>query len=145
MKTCIQCQLAKTLQDFHKHNHYKDGHHSICRLCVNEKQRQRYIKDRVSILKKQKIHRIKTKSPQRRAYRLSLNEINALYEKFNHRCAICADTDNLVIDHNHVSNKIRGVLCNRCNLGIGFLKENINNLLSAIKYLAPADGSAPPP
>jgi hypothetical protein len=39
------------------------------------------------------------------------------------------------VDHNHATNKVRGLLCDNCNRGIGHLKENITTMKSAIKYL----------
>jgi hypothetical protein len=41
----------------------------------------------------------------------------------------------LVVDHCHSSIKIRGLLCSHCNVGIGMLKENQDNLVAAIQYL----------
>ena len=56
-------------------------------------------------------------------------------------CEICKQSytskrkKRLVIDHNHMTHKVRGLLCNNCNTGIGQLKENITTLENAIKYL----------
>ena len=51
-------------------------------------------------------------------------------------CAICStDTKFLVVDHDHESGEIRGLLCHSCNKGLGFFKDNINNLLKATNYL----------
>jgi len=41
----------------------------------------------------------------------------------------------LAIDHNHLTNKVRGLLCNKCNQGIGFFNDNVHLLSEAIKYL----------
>ena len=43
--------------------------------------------------------------------------------------------DVVAIDHNHVTGEIRGLLCNACNKGIGFLNDDIRLLKNAIKYL----------
>ena len=50
-------------------------------------------------------------------------------------CEICGITKELVYDHNHNTEKFRGVLCRTCNQGIGLLKDNpkITNL--ATQYL----------
>ena len=51
-------------------------------------------------------------------------------------CMICGDKLNVkCIDHNHENNKVRGILCNNCNTGIGFLKDSIKILKNAIKYI----------
>lgn len=57
-------------------------------------------------------------------------------------CGICHTTDfkkrGPMIDHNHETGKFRGILCNHCNVGLGFLntKEKLSN---AIKYLQDND------
>lgn len=65
-------------------------------------------------------------------------------EKQNSVCAICekperqiqfGKTQDLAIDHNHLTGQVRGLLCADCNNGIGRLKENITVLQAAIKYL----------
>lgn len=52
-------------------------------------------------------------------------------------CAICgcAPTTSLHADHDHATGQFRGLLCGRCNPGIGLLGEDINVLRSAIAYL----------
>ena len=54
-------------------------------------------------------------------------------------CAICHGTNpdgrNLMVDHNHESGQVRGLLCVNCNLGIGKVGENSQRLMAAIAYL----------
>lgn len=52
-------------------------------------------------------------------------------------CAICEEpfTDDDVIDHCHDTGKVRGLLCHRCNKGLGFFRDKTNILYRAIKYL----------
>lgn len=53
------------------------------------------------------------------------------------KCAICKLTPNgqLVVDHNHSTNKVRELLCDKCNQAIGLMKESIDTLLSAVEYI----------
>jgi hypothetical protein len=58
----------------------------------------------------------------------------------NDCCAICSDhrdtmKRNLDVDHDHITGKVRGLLCSKCNTGIGKLKESIDILEKAINYL----------
>lgn len=58
----------------------------------------------------------------------------------NHRCAICQrpfdeDEKRPACDHDHESQQPRGLLCNDCNSGIGFLKDSPLVLEAAIRYL----------
>ena len=63
-----------------------------------------------------------------------------LFRSQNNKCAVC-NTDrielkrNLCVDHDHVTLKVRGLLCDTCNRSLGLLKDNIEILKSAIKYL----------
>lgn len=52
------------------------------------------------------------------------------------RCAICAKVADLVVDHDHNTGKIRGLLCVGCNTGIGQLGDSVSGIQRAVKYLA---------
>jgi len=51
-------------------------------------------------------------------------------------CAICGESEKLVIDHNHQPGEVRGVLCSGCNTGIGMLGDSVSRLTAAASYLA---------
>ena len=51
------------------------------------------------------------------------------------RCLICGEIKRLVIDHCHANGHVRGLLCSQCNSGLGFFKDDIQNLSNAIFYL----------
>lgn len=55
-------------------------------------------------------------------------------------CAICKEPEvvpnrSLSVDHDHVTGKVRGLLCSNCNPGIGKFKEKIELLEKAVEYL----------
>ena len=50
-------------------------------------------------------------------------------------CEICSSAKMLVVDHCHKSGKIRGVLCNRCNVALGWMDDSIARLNGAVAYL----------
>ena len=53
------------------------------------------------------------------------------------RCAICGEQpDTLCVDHNHESGAIRGLLCKKCNLGIGNFRDDPQLLYGAFVYIA---------
>lgn len=54
------------------------------------------------------------------------------------KCAICCKEKGihgLVVDHDHKSGKVRGLLCNSCNKALGFFQDDIEILTNAINYL----------
>lgn len=94
---------------------------------------------------KQKVKECHEKNPpnwsvihRKARYGLTKEQIQELYAEQNGRCAICnksEDTAKLVIDHDHETGVIRGLLCQPCNAGLGMFHDNKDNLLAAIAYL----------
>ncbi len=117
MKKCSLCKKEKPKKYFNKYSNSSDGLQTYCRSC-------------------QKIDKAL------RRYNLEICDYNELIKITN--CQICNVeltssvtplATKRVIDHCHSSNIVRGVLCSHCNTGIGFLKEDINILNSAIEYI----------
>lgn len=53
------------------------------------------------------------------------------------RCDICSEADvRLVIDHDHASGMLRGVLCSNCNTALGLLRDDPQRIRAALDYLA---------
>lgn len=69
-------------------------------------------------------------------YKMTLEDWDRMYSEQKGLCDICkTEVENPVVDHNHLTGKVRGLLCRTCNLGIGHLQESPEVLLSAIEYL----------
>ena len=71
-------------------------------------------------------------------YGMSLEDYYLLLDKQERKCAICGKTDgkiNLAIDHNHETGVVRGLLCRKCNTGLGFFLDSTNLLQKAKEYL----------
>jgi predicted transport protein len=75
----------------------------------------------------------------RRSYGLTEDDYIALKKKANGRCMVCKKkTSRLNIDHCHVTQRVRGLLCTGCNIGLGGFKDSVKTMLRAIQYLADA-------
>lgn len=71
-------------------------------------------------------------------YGLTIEEYDRLLVSQNGVCAICRKTDSthrLCVDHDHITGKVRGLLCGKCNRGIGCLGDNSMQLRMAADYI----------
>lgn len=72
-------------------------------------------------------------------YGITLQERDDMLLAQNSRCALCKTEDpgakGWCVDHCHATNKVRGILCNSCNLMLGYSKDRAETLAAAIKYL----------
>ena len=120
MLKCTRCNTEKpeTSEFFPLHNRKKNGLDSWCRSCRstyrNEIRRGNY-RDMISD------ERLK----------------DVLATTFS--CTICGEEGKLVVDHDHKTNKVRGLLCNHCNRGLGHFKDDPDLLEYARIYLLAAD------
>lgn len=75
----------------------------------------------------------------KRKYGITLIEWEKLFDTQDRKCAICQKDftcgKNWHTDHDHVTGKIRGILCNLCNTALGKFKDNETTLQNAINYL----------
>lgn len=68
-------------------------------------------------------------------YGLTLDEFTKMLEDQNYSCLICSSAEKLVVDHCHDTNKVRGILCNSCNLSLGWAKDNPDTLRKLAEYV----------
>jgi hypothetical protein len=84
---------------------------------------------------RQRAYQLKSK------YNMTEDDYNIMYTAQEGRCAICStDTPTgkwkvFAIDHCHESGKIRGLLCNECNRGMGLLKDSVAIVKATLQYL----------
>ena len=75
----------------------------------------------------------------KRRYGISRQEFQQLLAKQNNCCAICHEPlkrdRNCVVDHCHDANEVCGILCARCNLGLGHVKHSAGIAISMAEYL----------
>jgi len=84
----------------------------------------------------------------KRKYGINFDDYFLMYEAQNKSCKICKKPElrrnhkkkreqllPLFVDHCHETGKVRGLLCSKCNSGIGMFEDNIESLIAAISYL----------
>ena len=142
MKICPKCKIRKDLSEFGTHNRSrKTGEPTgICKQCAaNNTQlwRNNRTEDELRELRIRNIQWGKENPERLKMYRAK-RRYGMSYEEFSNlptECAICGSTEDLVIDHDHITGKFRGVLCRRHNLGLGHFDDDPIMLLRAIDYL----------
>jgi hypothetical protein len=163
MKRCLICDEIKSLCEFHKAKDKPDGHRNDCKECRKTK---RTVDTNSSTFRCFKCDEVKDKTEENfnlsekskfgfrrlckecnkisqrknhlvRNYKLTVEEYDKMVESQNSKCLICENQTKLFVDHDHSTGLVRGLLCDTCNRGIGYLKENKNNFLNSIKYLNP--------
>ena len=105
-----------------------------CKECNRVRTRKSYLKHRLK-KSKQGIER-----KQLTRYGMTPEEYNELFARQGGVCRICSQPQQerrLSIDHDHKTDKVRGLLCIKCNLVLGMANDNIEILNAAIEYLSP--------
>jgi len=126
MKTCNICGSEKPITDFYKTS--TGGYHGKCKVCYKLKQKRPSSEQRKDYY-------------LRRGYGISLEEYSEKLESQNGVCGICGclppnnRKKHLAVDHDHNTGKVRGLLCDNCNRGLGLLKDDVETLEKAILYL----------
>lgn len=74
-------------------------------------------------------------------YGITLDQYNLMLDEQGGGCAICGAISNkngkaLFVDHCHATGKVRGILCHRCNTGLGSFKDNATLVAKAAIYLS---------
>ena len=147
-KKCTECKkkLPATAEYFHREGKRKDGLRSNCKECKKKARHRWYLR---TIEERRKYTR---QYNRRRKFGLTDSQYNLMAMEQRGLCAICGLPEvvkqgdrltKLGVDHNHSTNKIRGLLCNKCNVAMGMLNidnQGIELLCSAINYVRNTDG-----
>jgi len=96
----------------------------------NARMQKWYLKNRASALARQR------KNALMKKYGLTYEAYVQLLADHGNKCAICGDGRKLVIDHDHVTGAVRGILCDGCNVGVGRFGDNPALVYKAAMYLA---------
>lgn len=152
-KVCSDCSARKIVpEDFHKAFLRKDGSQAYagyCKDCAKIRAQKWYRKNHEQ--NKERARKIQANRRERglnqdrerwykirNKYGLSKDDWYVLYEGQGKCCAICAKqlTERWAfVDHDHITGKVRGILCTRCNLCIGQFEDNPVSLRNAAQYL----------
>lgn len=143
MKICSRCHELKT--EFHRNSRKNDLLRSDCKDCRNAYRRKYRQKNKPQFTKYENTEKFKNKSFEqklKRQYGITIQDFNIMLNNQNGLCKLCNKPEihktkkKLSVDHCHITGKVRGLLCHRCNVFLGLVKEDISVLNKAIEYLA---------
>jgi hypothetical protein len=118
-KICARCNNDLAIDSFHRRRDRIDGRESCCKTC------------RVESVTRRKLKYL---------YGLYPEDVKALIADQGGLCAICqrvlsVNSKQVHVDHDHATNRVRGILCHRCNLALGLLDDDANVVKAALEYL----------
>ena len=148
MKVCKKCNLKKPRSSYYKEKRVKDGLQARCIDCCKSDARAVFEANPEPYRHRARQASINDPLLSRKRtckkHGITLEEYDALLEKQGGHCGMCPATtsghnmtDDFCIDHDHITGKVRGLLCSSCNLLLGKAKADKGNsiLLGALFYL----------
>ena len=143
VKKCPSCKLEKSLFDFTIRQSGKRIGQAVsyCKTCSVEKSKERKERD-PSIYR-----RVEWPSKLKNIYGITVDDYYRMLENQGGGCAICGTfvpsqrkrkfikTEMFFVDHCHSTGKVRGLLCAKCNRGLGYFEDNPSRLEMAAVYL----------
>ena len=132
-KKCPICGELKERSEFYKWKSRQDGLTAYCKPCFNIKNKKWFKEnpDKLPTLKEKRAY------SRKKNFGLSEEDYAQMLVDQNNQCAICKKEIGweAAVDHCHATNVVRGLLCRKCNLGIGAFKDNIETIRKAIDYV----------
>jgi hypothetical protein len=127
LRWCPACRQAVPHAEYVRSSRTTSGFGSRCKSCHNATNKAAY---------------------RQRQYGMSNAEARELRVEQDDRCAICREPDPQHLDHDHRTGRVREWLCQRCNHGLGLLRDDPHLLRTAAGYVerhraAPAQADAP--
>jgi Recombination endonuclease VII len=154
LKHCSDCKLDQSVLFFYRNRARPSGYSSQCKTCADKRRVKRSKENRQRENESRRDYYKRTYTPQNgkkkelQKFGLTLDSFSAMKEAQNDACAVCKRPEQinhtkgkkreLAVDHCHLTGRVRGLLCNACNTGIGKLKDSPQLLEAAIMYLKAA-------
>ncbi len=167
MKRCKKCGELKSLDEFYRSPGMRDGRRNDCKPCNLTEKAARYRAnpqpsiERVQRWQRENAERLNATRRRRRElpevkrreraghlmrkFGITLEQYEEMLAEQDGGCAICGRKPgkiSLHIDHDHETDRIRGLLCFRCNNALGDFGDNGDWLVAAANYLGPAPKDA---
>lgn len=137
MKTCSSCKNSKPLSDFGPNKSQKDGLMRQCKICNSARALKHYNENKKELTARKRSRRFERHGITKDIFEKQLKLQGGV-------CYICKkEHEEYVVDHDHTHcpgtwgcvECFRGVLCKKCNRGIGHFEDSPEMLRVAAEYL----------
>ena len=149
LKRCTGCREEKPISAFYVSYHNRFGtarYASACKICkgLHAKAYRKRNLERVRVWKKQWYERRGRRAIRDLSYKRMYNTTVVAFDMQlalqNGVCSICGREPEegkriFAFDHDHATGYARGVLCGKCNVGLGYFNDDVSTLRAAIDYL----------
>lgn len=127
-RRCSRCGETKLIVEFTRDRSNKSGYHGWCKICNYIR-----LKDKLGT---DHYKRYRKEWELQHRYGMTTEQYIQRIAQQDGCCCICrAKTERLVVDHDHKTGTVRGLLCVSCNGLLGLANDNPNVLQAAIEYL----------
>lgn len=122
MKNCKRCKQLKSLEEYYPRSKNKDGRDGVCKECTLTR------------------HREYGRTHKFDRYGITNEQYQEMLKSQNGTCKICKGPEtmkgrSLAVDHCHTTGQVRGLLCGKCNQGLGSFRDSPELLGSAVQYI----------
>ncbi len=153
-KRCYKCESVKPRTAFHRCKTNPDGLQYHCKECANGFANEYWARKGKEFRKKYnekykgKMKVSRRKSNFKRQYGISPEIYLAMFAAQGNCCSICKGTESRTrwksefafhVDHCHKTGKVRGIICSKCNVGLGISGDTLESVLRMVEYLRRAE------
>ena len=147
MKTCKKCNISKALSEFNKQKDTYDGLRSWCKDCFNlnslewRQENPEQSKQNVREWHDENVdYDYRRTFSLKKRYGITQEDFERLHNQQNGLCALCSKPFKKIarVEHCHTTGKVRGLVCDGCNLNIAYyekFEKNPELIEKIVKYL----------
>lgn len=139
-KQCNACKRIKAIDMFFADSGVSDGHAAICKECKTKSSMQWRANNKERYNATQRMYHAKNYQVDRlKRYNITPEQHKAMFEEQGGVCKLCKKPQEgkrpLVVDHNHATGEVRGLLCYGCNRKIVILDSSEAEITAALEYV----------